>query len=161
MGVGFQTSILYNLGMFLVSKPFDGMGFGSWKRSIELALTARIKMGFINGSCKKPNVNSDEYQDWIKCNSMIISWILSSLTKEIADSVIYIKEASEIWEELEVRFGQSNGPQWFQVQKELSQISHGTSNVISYFTRIKKLWDEFQDLNDALVCSCEAKQELA
>lgn len=51
MGVGFQTSILYNLGMFLVSKPFDGMGFGSWKRSIELALTARIKMGFINGSC--------------------------------------------------------------------------------------------------------------
>lgn len=152
-----QSSV--NLGMFLVFKPFDGLGFGSWKRFIEIALTVRSKLGFINGTYKKPDLDSDEYQDWEKCNSMVKSWILSSLTKEIFDSIIYMKEASEIWEELEERFGQSNGRQLFQIQQELNQVIQRTSSVNSYFTKIRKLWDEFQDLSDIPHCLCEARHD--
>lgn len=143
----------------MVSKPFDGTGFGSWKRAIQIALKSRSKLGFLNGSFKKPDLDWIEYEEWEKCNNIVISWILSSLTKEFSDSVMYMTEASEIWEELEERFGQSNCPQLFQLQKELSQISQGTSSITSYFTNIKRFWDEFQAVSEIPHCTCEAKQD--
>ena len=49
---------LDNPGMVLVSKSFDGLGFDSWKRAREIALTAKNKLGFINRECKKPSSDS-------------------------------------------------------------------------------------------------------
>lgn len=51
---------------------------------------------------------------------MVISWLLNSLTKEIADSVIYSKMAKELWDSLEHRFGRTNGAKLYHLQKELS-----------------------------------------
>ena len=47
-----------NPGMILVSKAYDGHGFGSWKKAMEIGLLAKNKLGFVNGLCKKPSPNS-------------------------------------------------------------------------------------------------------
>lgn len=44
--------------MLLVSNPFNVMGYGSWRRSMEIALTAKNQIGFVNGACKKPDLDS-------------------------------------------------------------------------------------------------------
>jgi hypothetical protein len=46
---------------------------------------------------------------------MILSWILNSITPELADSVIYSTTAEEVWEDLRDRFSQSNAPCIFQI----------------------------------------------
>ena len=62
--------------------------------------------------------------------------------------------------ELEERYGQSNGPQLYQVQKKLAQISQGSNSITSYYTRIKRQWDELKALSSLPQCSCGAMQEL-
>lgn len=42
------------LGASLVSTPFDGFGFGSWRRTILVALSVRNKIDFIDGTSSKP-----------------------------------------------------------------------------------------------------------
>ena len=76
-----------NPGMILVSKAFDGLGYGSWKRAMEIALCAKIKLGFVNGDCKEPRSTFVELSRWERCNSMVISCILNALDKEILESV--------------------------------------------------------------------------
>lgn len=44
------------------------------------------------------------------------SWILGSLSKELAEAFIYCPIAKALWDELEENFGVSNGPQVYQVQ---------------------------------------------
>ncbi|RVW67329.1 putative UPF0481 protein [Vitis vinifera] len=44
----------------------------------------------------------------ICCNSMIISWIFNVVSKEIADSLLYIENAFDIWIDLCDHFHQSN-----------------------------------------------------
>ncbi|XP_070019508.1 uncharacterized protein LOC142180715 [Nicotiana tabacum] len=51
----------------------------------------------------------------------------------------------------------------FQIRKEISSISQGSSNISSYFNRIKKLWDEltFSISYPPCVCGCkEAFQKI-
>ncbi|GKV51367.1 hypothetical protein SLEP1_g58034 [Rubroshorea leprosula] len=57
----------------LVTTPLTGENYHTWRRSMQNALFAKNKMGFVDGSLKRPNVDSPEYQAWTKCNSMILS----------------------------------------------------------------------------------------
>ena len=89
-------------GMKLVSECFDGTGFGNWKRSMIIALSARNKLCFVDGSLPKPLATSSSFKSWSRCNDMVISWLLGALFKSIGRSVIYCNTAQQIWLELDV-----------------------------------------------------------
>lgn len=121
-------------------------------------------MGFITGLHSVPTSDSSDLQPWSRCNDMVTSWLLNSLSKEIADSVIYSRTAKDLWTSLEHRFGQSNGAKLYHLQKELSRLVQGNTNIAGYFTKLKKLWDELDSFNSNIrctcVCNCEGKQKL-
>lgn len=96
---------------------------------------------------------------------MVISWLLNSLYKDIGDNVFYSKITKEIWDSLEHRFGKSNGAKLFQLQKELNSLTQGNTDISSYFTKLKHLWDELDSLNTDIICTCscicEGKEKLS
>ncbi|XP_019253509.1 PREDICTED: uncharacterized protein LOC109232261 [Nicotiana attenuata] len=110
---------------------------------------------FDDGSITEPTTSSPSFKAWNMCNDMVISCLLNSLSKEIAESVLYSKTAKEIWKELEDRFGQSNGALLYQLQKELSDLVQGNSDVVGYYTMFKRIWDELDSFDTCVHCSCE------
>ncbi|XP_074284059.1 uncharacterized protein LOC141608617 [Silene latifolia] len=113
-------------GIKLVNTPFGGSGFGNWRRGMLIALSAKNKIGFIDGSITQPAANSATAKNWQRCNDIVFSWILSSLTPEIADSVLYCNTAQE-----------------------------GTDNIVTAFTKIKSIWDEVDSMGMNPKCSCQ------
>ncbi|XP_019253992.1 PREDICTED: uncharacterized protein LOC109232701 [Nicotiana attenuata] len=47
-------------GMCLISPPFDGTGYGSWRKSVLIALSAKSKLGFIDESLPRPKEDSPD-----------------------------------------------------------------------------------------------------
>jgi len=82
------------------------------------------------------------------------------LVKSIADSVIYTKTARQMWVELEERFGQINGAKLYQVKKEMCNVSQGTNDIATYFTKVKGLWDELDDLDEIPVYTCNSVEKM-
>ncbi|KAH0634455.1 hypothetical protein KY290_037862 [Solanum tuberosum] len=115
--------------MHLVNAIFDGSSYGNWKRGILISLSAKNKLGFINGSCPAPLKGSNMLKQWIHCNDMVIAWLLNSLSTEIAESVIYSQTAADLWNELEERYGQADGTKLFQLQRALNNMSQGVSDM--------------------------------
>ncbi|XP_019238797.1 PREDICTED: uncharacterized protein LOC109218859 [Nicotiana attenuata] len=107
------------LGTSLVSTPFDGTGYGSWRRNVLVALSIRNKLDFINGNYQKPSSTSPLARQWQSCNDIVISWLVNSLSKEISRSVEYSEFAREIWNELEERYGMADGARVFELKKEV------------------------------------------
>lgn len=87
-------------GMSLVSTPLDGTNYLSWCRSVKIALGAKTKLGFINGKCVKPVEHTEEYEQWVKVDCMVTSWLLNSISKQIVQAFLYITSARELWLEL-------------------------------------------------------------
>lgn len=102
-----------------------------------LAFSVKNKLGFINGCLKKPAADDSNYAAWERCNDIIISYILRSLETSIARSVIYLNTAAEIWKDLEERFSQTSGPQFYTLQQNLPEVSQGSASIADYFTQIK------------------------
>ncbi|XP_076930389.1 uncharacterized protein LOC143595170 [Bidens hawaiensis] len=128
-------------GMLLVSKPFDGLGFGAWKRAMAISLSAKNKLVFVNGEFASPT-DSSQVPLWNRFNDMVISWILNTLSPEISGSVLYVASARQLWLELNDRYGQDNGAKYYQLQKSLIDLVQVMSDVASYFTRLKTVWDD-------------------
>ena len=96
----------------------------------------------------------NQLHQWQRCDDMVTSWILNSLTKEIADSVEYVSDSVELWKELEDRYDQTNGAKLYQIQKEINDLTQGNLDITVYYTRMKKLWEELSTLNVKNQCSC-------
>ncbi len=77
---------------------------------MELALRAKDKLGFVDGSYEAPAAGSATFDKWRKVDSMVTSWILSSLSQELVDAFIYAPSSKGLWEEIKERFRESNGP---------------------------------------------------
>ncbi|KAH0683595.1 hypothetical protein KY290_022218 [Solanum tuberosum] len=142
-------------GMNLININFDGTTYGNWRRGVLISLSAKNKLGFINGTCKKPEDDAPLFEQWRRCNDMVLAWLLNSLSREIAESVIYSQTAEDLWNELEQRYGQTDGAKMFQLQRELNNISQGTNDVAGYFNRLKKIWDQTKVTNTFMICSCD------
>ncbi|WOH06718.1 hypothetical protein DCAR_0626146 [Daucus carota subsp. sativus] len=140
--------------MKLVSVQFDGTGYSDWKRSLLISLSAKNKIGFVDGSIEKPDVLDVTYKAWERCNSMMISWILGVLDQTIARSVLYFKTAREIWLNLEERYGQASGTVLYAVQQDLYKLKQGQDSVSSYYTKIKMIWDELDAIDPIPVSDC-------
>ncbi|XP_049372622.1 uncharacterized protein LOC125837571 [Solanum verrucosum] len=144
------------LGINLVSTVSDEKGYGRWRRAAIIALFAKNKLGFTDGSLLVPTAPILQ-KSWARCNEMVLSSLLNSLSKEVAESVLYSHSAKDLWKDLEERFGQANGAKLFQLQKELGALVQGNSSESGYFTKMKSLWDELHALNtfSACICNCE------
>lgn len=76
-------------GKNLVSSAFDGRAYGGWRRAIVIALSAKNKLGFIDGTLALPDVDYRLHGAWSRCNDMVLSWLLNSVLKEMAESVVF------------------------------------------------------------------------
>ncbi|KAH0730027.1 hypothetical protein KY289_001215 [Solanum tuberosum] len=102
----------------------------------------------------KPNLDDPSFQQWERCDDMVTSWILNSLSSDLRDSLQYANNAHELWAELEERYDQTNSCKLYQLQKEINDLVQGTLDVTGYYTKMKKLWEEMSTIDMSSQCNC-------
>ncbi|XP_050133176.1 uncharacterized protein LOC126609252 [Malus sylvestris] len=145
----------------LVPQPLVEDNYNTWVQSMSMALTVKNKLGFVDGQITKPSEsNLEELQQWNRCNNLVKTWLLGSMSKEISWSVINYKDARQMWTDLQERFSHVNVVQLFHVENEIHDCVQGNMSISSYFTKLKSLWDERDTLCSIPACSCGTKTEM-
>ncbi|GJZ32717.1 cysteine-rich receptor-like protein kinase 8, partial [Tanacetum coccineum] len=71
-------------GLILISKKLTGSNnYGSWKRSMMIALNAKNKLKIVTGEYEELAIDSSHRAIWERTNDMIISWILNTINEQI------------------------------------------------------------------------------
>ncbi|KAL0291228.1 UNVERIFIED_CONTAM: hypothetical protein Sangu_2541100 [Sesamum angustifolium] len=143
-----------HLGMILVSTPLTSTNYLTWSCSIKRALRAKTKLGFIDGSCTKPDVNDAKYEQWMKVDSMVTTWILNSISKDIVQAYTYAKSSRNLWLDLELRYGGCNGRLLYQLQRSITSLAQGNLSLADYYMKLKMLWDKLIELKPTPQCTC-------
>lgn len=100
-----------NPWIVLVFQLLEIDNYTSWSISMRIALKAKNKQGFIDGSLPLPSNPSTSMHDaCLQCNNMVFSWIFNSISKKIAVSCIYIDTTVALQTNLQERFSQLNEP---------------------------------------------------
>ncbi|CAN1178761.1 hypothetical protein LINPERHAP2_LOCUS33840 [Linum perenne] len=97
-----------NLSTPIITIKLGNNNYHLWSRSLSVALRIKNKVPFIDGTFPPPAVTDKDYAAWNRCNYAVLSWILNSVSEDIAQSLIsydnaataqYFTNLKMLWEE--------------------------------------------------------------
>ncbi|GAU43620.1 hypothetical protein TSUD_185130 [Trifolium subterraneum] len=121
-----------NPGNVLATPLLSGSNYHSWSRAVTVALKSKHKLHFINGALPRPTDEDRDSITWDRCNTMVISWLSNSVEPEIAQSVLWMDTATEIWKELKDRFYQGDVFRISDLQEEIYTLRQALEKMRAY-----------------------------
>nr|KYP64167.1 hypothetical protein KK1_018757 [Cajanus cajan] len=157
----FYLSSSDNPGTPLVASVLKGPNYRTWARAMKTALRAKMKLGFIDGTIKKPTIGSRDFPNWEKTDSMVMAWLINVVEPSLHGSISHASTTRDIWLDLEERFAQINAPRIHQLWHMLCMMEkEHDEDVTSYYTKFKSILDELDELQPLLECNCEASKQM-
>ena len=98
------------------------------------ALAMKNKFKFVDGSIEVPDEEDMNRATWERCNNIVHTWIINSISPSIAQSVVYIKNDIDMWNDLKDRFMRGDHIRVAQLQQQISDMKQGNKKIIEYFT---------------------------
>ncbi|GAU26486.1 hypothetical protein TSUD_294550 [Trifolium subterraneum] len=138
----------------LVSPLLDGKNYHAWSRSMMKAVIMKNKLRFMDGSCPMPDPFDPTYEPWIRCNNLVLSWLMNSVIPSISQSLVYTDTATQAWSDLKARFSRANRVRVSTLQREMYALRQDSSSVTEFFTKLKGLWQELELYHPIPNCTC-------
>ncbi|XP_039053465.1 uncharacterized protein LOC120195535 [Hibiscus syriacus] len=114
-------------GMMLVSQLLVGLeNYCVWSRSLMITLLAKIKLGFVDGSCQRNDYAAALHPQWDRYNTVVLSWILNSVSKELSVGIVFALSVTVVWRDLKDRFDKVDGSRIFFLHREIATLCQGS-----------------------------------
>ena len=95
----------------------------------------------------EPSANNYLYlhMQWVRCNNMVLSKLVNSISLPIRQSVIWMDIVVYVWNDLKTRYSQGDLSRISDLQLEASSLSQNDLSVTDYFTKLRIIWDELDN----------------
>ncbi|XP_012847972.1 PREDICTED: uncharacterized protein LOC105967929 [Erythranthe guttata] len=143
-----------NPGNVITQVRLKGENYDEWARAVRTSLRAKKKYGFVDGTIERPTDDSPDIEDWWSVNSMLVSWIFNTIEPTLRSTISYMEDVKDLWEEIKQRFSVSNGPRVQQIRSDLANCKQNGQSIVTYYGRLKSLWDELNNYDPIPVCEC-------
>ncbi|XP_047306290.1 uncharacterized protein LOC124909677 [Impatiens glandulifera] len=106
------------------------VNYFSWTKSIKLSLQAKVKLGFLDGNCVKPE-DDDGATQWMVVDAMVRSWILNTISKEIRANFEGTITTQDLWQEVKAHYEGNNEPTLYGLAIDISTINQEIAGINS------------------------------
>lgn len=126
----------------LVSTPFTGDNYTEWCPSMMMALCAKNKLGFVNGTITKPCADADpaSFSAWNRVDQMVMSWLVNSLHEDFVLRNVNANSAAQLWKDLSYRYSPDEGLRIFNMQNALATHKQENDSATIYYEKLKDIW---------------------
>ncbi|XP_071727546.1 uncharacterized protein [Rutidosis leptorrhynchoides] len=94
-----------------------------------------------------------EYQDdevllgqWDRCNSVVLKWILMSLSEDVYNGQIFSKTAESVWNELKETYDKIDASVTFNLNQKINSCSQSGQSLSDYYHKLNAMWRQFDDM---------------
>ncbi|XP_022041183.1 uncharacterized protein LOC110943757 [Helianthus annuus] len=133
--------------------------YSVWSSAMKLALEAKNKYGFIDGKCVRSESDSVLASQWDRCNSVVLTWLLNSISEELFLGQVFSKLASEVWTDLKESFYRVDGSIVYDLYKRINSVSQNGTSVAEYYNKLTTMWKQFDAMLHLPTCSCQAAKD--
>ncbi|XP_071713120.1 uncharacterized protein [Rutidosis leptorrhynchoides] len=128
-------------------------------QSYVISLQTKNKLVVIDGSIEKYETDNVLAMHWDRCNSVVLSWILNSISEELFSGQVFSQLAKTVWDELKETYDIIDGSITFNLYQSVNTVSQNGSPIFDYYHKLNALWKQFDALVKLPSCTCTVNVE--
>lgn len=142
-----SSTILDSIPVTITNQKLHGNNFLPWSRAVELFITGRGKKEYLSEKMTIPKEDDAKFATWEVENSMIMSWLLGSMTPDVSNTFMLYPTAAAIWTAAREMFSQKdNISELYELELQLRDVKQGDLSVSKYFSNLSQLWQKIDSL---------------
>jgi uncharacterized membrane protein YgcG len=116
----------------------------SWSRRVCVLLGGKVVEHYLEETCVEPvDKLGTEWRTWHTTNSMIVAWLLASMSPTVSKRVEAMRTASQIWQTLSSIYSwRGNVVVMMEIQNKADVVKQAGRPVKQYASELQYLWGE-------------------
>ena len=144
--------------MVPISIKLDGSNYGLWSQVVEMFISGKDKLGYINGDYPQPLETDPSFRRWHTENAMVKGWLINSMDHSLVVNFISYPTAKQVWDFVATTyFDGTDTSQVYELRRRVSQMKQAGGSIEKYYNDLQGLWREidFCRPNPILKCSID------
>ncbi|KAF3788897.1 hypothetical protein EJ110_NYTH05852 [Nymphaea thermarum] len=138
----------------LITK-MNGSNYEMWAMQVKRTLIAHDKEHLILEP--EPIQKVGKYGTWFKDNSLVMVWIVGTLSQDIANEVLHKESAKDMWDSLAATYSQArNETRIMQLHHDIHQMRQDGRPLHTYYSSLKSMFERLNSYFPA--CKCEQQK---
>lgn len=127
--------------ILITGHKLNGNNYLQWSQSVMMFICGRGKDDYLSGAAAPPKADDPKFRSWKSENSMVMSWLINSMTNEIGENFLLYGIAREIWEAVrETYSNKENTSELFEIESILHDLWQSEMTVTQYFNTLTRYW---------------------
>ncbi|KAG6516286.1 hypothetical protein ZIOFF_026741 [Zingiber officinale] len=113
---------------------------GLCSNSVRIFIYGKGKEDFLTDKSQPPPIHDPNFKSWKVNNSLVMTWLLNSMTNEVGEHFLLHQTAKGIWDEVQETYSQvDNTFELFEVEQSIHDLKQGDLSAIQYFSILSRL----------------------
>jgi hypothetical protein len=121
----------------------DGSNYAFWSQVVEMYISGKDKLGFINDNSPQPPTTDPAFKKWRTDNAIVKGWLINSMDPTLIGNFIWFPTAKSVWDAIATTyFDGSDTSQVYELRRRITQLRQSGSSLEKYYTDLQGLWRE-------------------
>lgn len=138
-----SSSPITDSPMVPISIELDGSNYGLWSQVVEMYISGKDKLGYINGDYSKPPETDPSFCKWHTENAMVKGWLINSMDHSLVVNFIRYPRAKQVWDSTAITyFDGTDISQVYELRRRVSRMKQAGGSIEKYYNDLQGLWRE-------------------
>jgi hypothetical protein len=127
----------------LIGIKLDSSNYGLWSQVVEMYISGKDKLGFINGDYPPPPTTDPSFRRWRTDNAIVKGWLINSMDPTLIRNFIRFPTAKVVWDAIATTFfNGSDTSQVYELWRRVARLKQAGGPLEKFFTDLQGLWRE-------------------
>jgi len=89
-------TVMHDITATQIGIKLDGTNYALWSQIVEMFISGKDKLGYINGDLPQPEPNDPSFRRWRTENSVVKGWLIGSMNPSLVSNFIRFPTAKQV-----------------------------------------------------------------
>lgn len=126
-----------------IGVKLDGSNYPLWSQIVEMYISGKDKLGYINGDLPQPLSTDPSFRKWRTENAIVKGWLINSMDTSLIANFIRFPTAKMVWDSISTTyFDGSDTSQVYDLKRQVTKVKQNGGSIEKYYNDLQRLWRE-------------------
>ena len=124
----------YDASIAQIGIKLDGTNYAFWSQVVEMYISGKDKLGYINGDFLQPEPTDPTFRRWRIENAIVKGWLINSMDPSLISNFIRFPIAKLVWDSIATTyFDGIDTSQVYDLKRRVTKMRQAGGSIEKYY----------------------------